>query len=53
MLINGEWLNDAPAFPVFNPATGEEIGQVAETLRDFIGVIIHEPRKIGCRLNHS
>ena len=30
MLINGEWLYDAPAFPVFNPATGEEIGQVAD-----------------------
>ena len=30
MLINGEWLNDAPTFPVFNPATGEEIGQVAD-----------------------
>ena len=30
MLINGEWLNDTPAFPVFNPATGEEIGQVAD-----------------------
>ena len=30
MLINGEWLNDTPTFPVFNPATGEEIGQAAE-----------------------
>ena len=30
MLINGKWLNDTPAFPVINPATGEEIGQVAE-----------------------
>ena len=30
MLINGEWLNDTPTFPVFNPATGEEIGQVAD-----------------------
>jgi succinate-semialdehyde dehydrogenase/glutarate-semialdehyde dehydrogenase len=30
MLINGEWHNDTPTFPVFNPATGEEIGQVAE-----------------------
>ena len=30
MLINGEWLYDTPAFPVFNPATGEEIGQVAD-----------------------
>ena len=30
MLINGEWLKDAPTFPVFNPATGEEIGQVAD-----------------------
>ena len=35
MLINGEWLTDAPTFPVFNPATGEEIGQVADgTERD-------------------
>ena len=30
MLINGEWLNDTPTFPIFNPATGEEIGQVAD-----------------------
>ncbi len=30
MLINGEWLIDTPAFPVFNPATGEEIGQAAD-----------------------
>ena len=30
MLINGEWLNDTPTFPVFNPATWEEIGQVAD-----------------------
>ena len=30
MLINGKWLNDTPTFPVINPATGEEIGQVAE-----------------------
>ena len=30
MLINGEWLNDTPTFPVLNPATGEEIGQVAD-----------------------
>jgi len=30
MLINGEWFNDTPTFPVFNPATGEEIGQVAD-----------------------
>jgi len=30
MLINGEWLTDRPTFTVFNPATGEEIGQVAE-----------------------
>ena len=30
MLINGEWQTDTPAFPVFNPATGEEIGQVAD-----------------------
>ena len=30
MLINGEWLTDTPTFPVFNPATGEEIGQVAD-----------------------
>ncbi len=30
MLINGEWLNETPAFPVFNPATGEEIGEVAD-----------------------
>ena len=30
MMINGEWQTDAPTFPVFNPATGEEIGQVAD-----------------------
>lgn len=30
MFINGEWQTDAPTFPVFNPATGEEIGQVAD-----------------------
>ena len=30
MLINGEWQTDTPTFPVFNPATGEEIGQVAD-----------------------
>ncbi|MEK9594245.1 MAG: NAD-dependent succinate-semialdehyde dehydrogenase [Luminiphilus sp.] len=30
MLINGEWLTDTSTFPVFNPATGEEIGQVAD-----------------------
>ena len=30
MLINGEWLNDTPTFPVFNPSTGEEIGEVAD-----------------------
>ena len=30
MLINGEWLIDTPTFPVFNPATGEEIGRVAD-----------------------
>ena len=30
MLINGEWRNGTPTFPVFNPATGEEIGQVAD-----------------------
>ena len=30
MLINGEWLNDTPTFLVFNPATGEEIGQVTD-----------------------
>ena len=30
MLINGEWQTDTPTFPIFNPATGEEIGQVAD-----------------------
>ena len=30
MLINGEWLTDTSTFTVFNPATGEEIGQVAD-----------------------
>ena len=30
MLINGEWLTDTPTFTVFNPATGEEIGQVTD-----------------------
>ncbi len=30
MLINGEWLTNTPTFPVFNPATGEEIGQVVD-----------------------
>ena len=30
MLINGAWLNDTRTFPVFNPATGEEIGRVAD-----------------------
>jgi len=30
MLINGEWHNDTPTFPIFNPASGQEIGQVAD-----------------------
>ena len=30
MYINGEWRTDGPTFPVFNPATGQEIGQVAD-----------------------
>ncbi len=30
MYINGEWLQASSSFPVFNPATGEEIGQVAD-----------------------
>ena len=34
MFINGEWQTDAPTFPVFNPATGEEIGQVADAGAD-------------------
>lgn len=34
MFINGEWRTDAPTFPVFNPATGEEIGQVADADAD-------------------
>ena len=28
MFINGEWLTDGPTFPVYNPATGEQIGEV-------------------------
>ncbi|MBM26984.1 MAG: succinate-semialdehyde dehydrogenase (NADP(+)) [Halieaceae bacterium] len=34
MFINGEWQTDAPTFPVFNPATGEEIGQVPDADAD-------------------
>ena len=34
MFINGEWQTDAPTFPVFNPATGEEIGLVADAGAD-------------------
>mgnify|MGYP001281574601 FL=1 len=34
MFINGEWQTDAPTFPVFNPATGEEIGQVPDVDAD-------------------
>ena len=30
MYINGDWLTNGPMFPVFNPATGEEIGQVPD-----------------------
>lgn len=30
MFINGEWQQPTATFPVFNPATGEEIGQVAD-----------------------
>jgi len=30
MFINGEWLTDGPTFPVYNPATGEQIGEVAD-----------------------
>ena len=30
MFINGQWQTDAPMFSVLNPATGEEIGQVAD-----------------------
>ena len=29
MFINGDWIIDKQTFPVYNPATGEEIGQVA------------------------
>ena len=29
MFINGEWLTDRPTFPVYNPATGEQIGEAA------------------------
>ena len=30
MFINGQWQTDAPMFSVWNPATGEEIAQVAD-----------------------
>ena len=31
MYINGEWITNAEkTFPVFNPATGEKIGEVAD-----------------------
>lgn len=30
MYINGEWIKSAQTFQVINPATGEEIGQVAD-----------------------
>ena len=40
MYINGEWRTDGPTFPVFNPATGQEIGQVADgTDRDAVRAI--------------
>ncbi|MEM7532197.1 MAG: NAD-dependent succinate-semialdehyde dehydrogenase [Chloroflexota bacterium] len=30
MYINGEWMEEGATFAVYNPATGEEIGQVAD-----------------------
>lgn len=33
MYINGEWLAATASFPVFNPATGEQIGEVADGQR--------------------
>ncbi|MEP5567602.1 MAG: NAD-dependent succinate-semialdehyde dehydrogenase [Halioglobus sp.] len=33
MYINGEWQSRATSFPVYNPATGEEIGRVADGSR--------------------
>ncbi|MEE4147134.1 MAG: aldehyde dehydrogenase family protein, partial [Halieaceae bacterium] len=34
MYINGEWIQSQHKFPVFNPATGEQIGQVVDGSRD-------------------
>lgn len=30
MYINGEWIQSSATFPVFNPANGEQIGEVAD-----------------------
>ncbi len=34
MYINGQWLSRELTFPVFNPANGEQIGEVADGSRD-------------------
>jgi len=34
MYINGEWIQSPHTFPVFNPATGEQLGQVVDGTRD-------------------
>jgi len=34
MYINGEWIQSPHTFPVFNPATGEQLGQVVDGSRD-------------------
>ena len=47
ILINGQWVNSrsGKTFPVYNPATGEEIAQVAEGDREDIELAVKAARK--------
>jgi phenylacetaldehyde dehydrogenase len=47
MLINGQWVNaqSGKTFPIYNPATGEVMAQVAEGDKPDIDLAVHAARK--------
>ena len=40
MYIDGQWLSDGPSFPVYNPATGEHLGDVLDGTREHAVIAI-------------
>lgn len=43
--VGGKWLASKTTFPVFNPATGQEIGQVADMGHEEADLAVKEAHK--------